>query len=166
MTKSLQISFLLLGLILTGCAHYQLGDSAKLPFSTLSVDTVTNSSYAPQTQARLNEALRLELAKNPKLALMDNNKGEVILSVEVSGYHREIGATDRNDTGRVRSLDLTLHTRATLRNQAGKILYAENFTTSDNFYADAGASVAESQALPLLLDRTAAKIAKAVVSVW
>lgn len=152
--------------MLAGCAHYQLGDGSKLPFSTISIDTVANSSYAPQTQARLNEALLLELGKSPKLTVVEDNKGEVILSVEVSGYHREIAATDRNDTGRVRSLDLTLYTRAVLRNQEGKELYAENFTTSDNFYADEGASKAESQALPLLVDRTAAQIAKAVVSVW
>ena len=161
-------SFVLLSVaaLLAGCAHYQLGDSAKLNFSTISLSLIVNSSYAPQAHTYLSEALATEIMNSGKLTLAAAGKGQTTLEVELSDYKKQIGATSHEDTGRARSLDLTVVAQATLKDAEGKVLYSQSFSATDNYYADNGSVSAEQQALPLLLHQLAAKIVKAVLGVW
>jgi outer membrane lipopolysaccharide assembly protein LptE/RlpB len=153
-------------LLLTGCAHYQLGDASKLPYTSLSIAPIVNQSYAPQVQTYLSEALFTELVNHGRVALLPNGKAETSLKVVLTDYRKRIGATSREDTGRARSLDLTLEAYATLVDKEGNVLYAQTFSATDSYYADNGSVAAESQAMPLLAHRLAEKIAKAVLGVW
>lgn len=165
--KLIHSAFALLAVaVLAGCAHYRLGDQSKLTYSTISIDAVTNKSYAPQAHTYLSEGLFNEFISNGKLTVLPIGRGETTLEVTLNDYRKQIGATSKEDTGRARSLDLTITATATLRDSAGNVLYSGNFEANDNYYADNGNIKAEQQAMPLLMRKLAAQIARAVVSVW
>lgn len=152
--------------LLGGCAHYQLGDSSKLPYSSISIAPIVNSSYAPQIHTYLSEALATEILNSGKLALKAPSKAQTSLEVELTDYKKQIGATSHEDTGRARSLDLTLTAKVTLVDADGKTLYSQIVSATNSYYANNGSVTAEQQALPLLAHQLAAKIVKTVLGVW
>ena len=62
-------SLSLVGLF-AGCASYQLGSSAKLPYQKVFVEPVTNDSYAPQAQAVVSAKIRDVLIRDGRVQLV------------------------------------------------------------------------------------------------
>ncbi len=99
--------------------------------------------------------------------------------MEITDYRREVATQRRDDTGLARKFALTLGVRCTLKDRrAGKDLFTNReILVRRDAYTDSGQNLpsgtsvsgqlqAEYQALPLLADALADKVAHAVLDVW
>ena len=73
--------------LLSGCASYQPGSSAELPFHKLYVEPVGNNSYAPQAQAAVSAKLRDIFIRDGRIQLVTAaEQADAVLSVTLSNY--------------------------------------------------------------------------------
>lgn len=159
----------------TSCSHYQLGTDAPLPFRTLYVAPVTNQTQLPQAREIVTAQLRETLAHDARVTLLNAPEAaDATLTVVLTDYHREIATVREGDTGLARKFNLTLGATCTLsdrRSGAGPG-GARNFfehrvvSAQRESFTDGGQLQSEYQALPLLADSLAAKVAHLVLDVW
>jgi hypothetical protein len=156
------------GLGWSGCAHYQLGTSARLSFSTIYVEPVANVAALPQAREIVTTRLRETLLRDGRVTLASSpESADATLRVVLTNYRREVASPREGDTGLARKFNLTLETACTLRdNRAGTNLFAARpIAVQREAFTDSGQLQSEYQALPLLADSLAAKIARAVLDV-
>ncbi len=163
-----------------GCANYQLGTAGKLAFTTLYVEPATTKILLPQAQAIIGTQVRDAFLRDNRVTLVNSPEAaDATLSMEITDYRREVATQRRDDTGLARKFTLTLGVRCTLKDRrAGKDLFTNReITVRRDAYTDSGQKLpsgisvsdqlqAEYQALPLLADALADKVAHAVLDVW
>ncbi len=165
-TRCLSLVALLLG---AGCAQYQLGTAGKLTFSTLYVAPVENKVLLPQAQAIVSTQLRETLARGGRVSLVNAPEAaDATLRVVIKDYRRDVEASRADDTGLARKFSLLLGVTCTLRdNRSGKILFTDRaINVRRDAFTDSGQLQAEYQALPLLAESLADKVAHTVLDVW
>ncbi|MBC7369589.1 MAG: hypothetical protein H7343_22700 [Undibacterium sp.] len=163
-----------------GCANYQLGTAGKLAFTTLFVEPATTKILLPQAQAIIGTQVREAFLRDNRVTLVNSPEAaDATLSMAITDYRREVATQRRDDTGLARKFALTLGVRCTLTDRrAGKALFTDReITVRRDAYNDSGQTLpsgvgvsgqlqAEYQALPLLAEALAAKVAHAVLDVW
>jgi len=169
-------------LCISGCASYQLGSSAEVPFKTLYVEPVTNDSYAPQAQAAVSAKIRDVLIRDGRIQLVTKpEKADAILSVNLTDYTRT-GNTRRSvDTERAQDFQVQLKAEVSLFNQTAGSYYFTDRTLAETTYAYADDPyqgtlntsfgtqsflAAEYQAMPILARGLARQIADTILSSW
>jgi hypothetical protein len=163
------LSSVLCSLLLVGCANYQLGTGSALTFRTLYVEPVANKTLLPQSQPLVSTRIRETFARDGRVSLANSSAGtDATLTVVINDYHREISAVRTDDTGLARKFNVTLGALCTLRdNRSGKLIFENRpITAVREVFTDSGQLQSEYQALPLLAEALAAKIAHAALDVW
>ena len=163
--------FCLLAVVLglTGCSHYQLGTGAAPAFTTLYVTPVANQTLLPQAQSIVSTQLREAFITDGRVTLVNSAaEADATLTVILHEYHREAVAARSDDTGLARKFTLTLGTTCTLRdNRRGQVLFAERaVAVHRDAFTDSGQLQSEYQALPLLAEALAQKVAHTVLDTW
>lgn len=167
--------FALVGLVglglwsLTGCSHYQLGTTGRLAFATLYVAPIENRAMLPQAPAIFATEIREALVKDGRVSLATSPEtADAVLRVALLSYDRQMAAANPADTGLARKFVLNLHTTCTLTDRrTGKPLFVNRaIVVSRDAYTDSGQLQAEYQAVPLLAESLAGKVAHAVLDVW
>jgi hypothetical protein len=166
-------------LSLGGCAHYQLGTSGKLAFSTLYLAPVTNRVVTlPQGQAPVSTQLRQVFAEDGRVQVVDSSQeADATLTVVLTDYHREVAAVRENDTGLASKFVVTLGATCTLRDNRSGRLYFDKRVVSVNrgVYADNGMPSgpatgdqlqSEYNTIPLLAGDLANRLTHVVLDVW
>ena len=156
-------------LFLAGCAHYRLGDTGKLAFTTIYVAPARNISRLPQAQAILTTQVREALAQDGRVALANSpQSADATLEIVIRDYHRDVASVRETDTALARKFTLTLAVDCTLRdNRNGTVYFADRpIDTQRDAFTDGGQIQAEYQAVPLLAESLAKKITRAVLDVW
>lgn len=166
--------------LIAGCQSYQLGSPTPIPFESIYVKPVTNSSYAPQAQALLSSNLREAFISDGRLKLVRSEEdADIVLLVDITEYSRRSASLDSEDTVVATDFDLFLETEVSLFDQNKgaylftdrKILERTN-TYVDNPYADPTGTdtddflQSEYNAMPRLTRGLARKIADEVLSPW
>jgi hypothetical protein len=157
------------GLILAGCAHYQLGTGAAPSFHSLYVEPVANKTLLPQSQAIVSTQLREQFARDGRLSLAASAGGaDATLTVVITDYSREIAAVREGDTGLARKFNVTLGVTCSLRdNRTGRLIFENRpIAAMREVFTDSGQLQSEYQALPLLADALATKVVHAALDVW
>ena len=156
-------------LLLTGCAHYQLGTGTEPSFHTLFVAPVANKTLLPQSQPLVSTRLRETFARDARVTVVNSAAGaDATLTVVINDYHRDIAAVREGDTGLARKFNVTLGALCTLRdNRTGRAIF-ENRPVSAirEVFTDSGQLQSEYQTLPLLADALALKVMHAALDVW
>jgi hypothetical protein len=156
-------------LLTSGCAHYQLGTGSTPSFRTLYVEPVANKTLLPQSQPLVTTRLRETFARDPRVQLTHSASGaDATLVVVLNDYHREIAAVREGDTGLARKFNVTLGATCTLRdNRTGQPIFENRPVTAvREVFTDAGQLQGEYQALPLLAEALATKVAHVALDVW
>jgi outer membrane lipopolysaccharide assembly protein LptE/RlpB len=177
MRARLLATALCLGLV--GCAHYQLGTSGKLAFSTLYIQPVTDKVVTlPQAQVPVGTQVRQAFAEDGRVTVVDSaQEADATLTIVLSDYHREVAAVRENDTGLASKFVVTLGATCTLRDNRTGHLYFEKRVVSVNrgVYADNGMPggpatgdqlQAEYNTIPLLAGDLANRLTHVVLDVW
>ncbi|HEY0967190.1 MAG TPA: LPS assembly lipoprotein LptE [Opitutaceae bacterium] len=158
-----------LGLLASGCAHYQLGTGGKLTFQRLYVAPVANETALPQAVALVSAQIRESLLRDGRVTLVSAEAdADATLVITLTNYGREVATVRPDDTGLARKFNLTLEAKATLRDQRTGTLLFENRALSSQrqAFTDSGQLQAEYQTLPLLAASLAESVRNAVLDVW
>lgn len=166
MIRSGSIILLAFAALTSGC-NYRMGTTAEPPFSSITIETVKNDSFAPQMQAEMHRQLADTFAQEAVLHVVPSG-GRGRLSVTITDYRRDVAAVNPSDTVAAASYSMTLEAKATLTDVAsGKVLFRDRpFRAMLPAYAKVGFNRTESQTLPLLSRELAKNIKDAVVGVW
>jgi hypothetical protein len=166
-------------LCLAGCAHYQLGTTGKLAFSSLYIEPVANKVVTlPQAQAPVGTQVRQAFAEDGRVEVMDSSQAaDATLTITLTDYHREVAAARENDTGLASKFVVTLGATCTLRDNRSGHLYFEKrvVTVQRGVYADNGVPSgpatgnqlqSEYNTIPLLAGDLANRLTHVVLDVW
>jgi hypothetical protein len=163
---------------LAACSHYQLGTPAKLTFSTLYIEPVSNKTLLPQARAILTTQIRQAFIEDGRLSVVDSpQEADATLTVAITNYHRDIAAVRENDTGLASKFAVTFVTSCTLRdNRSGQAMIDHrDIQVERGVYTDNGMVrstspgdqlQSEYNTLPLLAQAMASKISHLVLDVW
>jgi hypothetical protein len=169
--------FVVLGLF-SGCASYQLGAPAELPFETIYIRPASNDSFAPQAQAIVSGQLRQHFIRDGRTRLVTNEEAaDAVLTVNLAEYNRRGGARRSSDTVVASDFDISLAADISLYNpNKGDYFFEDRRITDhtktyiENPYATGLRTQAyqqsEYQAMPVLARGLARNIADEVLSVW
>lgn len=156
----------LVGLI--GCQHYQMGEPAKLPFSTIYIEPIRNESFAPQAQALLSKQLTMTFMEDARVKVVREKDADALLSIVLTDYKTNVSATEELDTVLGRSFDLTLIARCTLVDaDTGEVLLRDvPVSATVDAFVDEGFQQSEYQAMPVLTRNLAKNIRDLTLSGW
>lgn len=169
-------TILVLGL-LSGCANYQLGSSAEIPFKSLYIKPATNHSFAPQAQPIISAQLRETFIRDARVKLVAHEQdADAVLYVDLTEYDSNAAARNSNDTVRANSFNIRLSAEISLYDQhkgsylfqeraihASTIAYTGNPQTEGDIISY---QQSERQAMPLLARELARQITDEVLSPW
>ncbi|HWA10903.1 MAG TPA: LPS assembly lipoprotein LptE [Opitutaceae bacterium] len=154
---------------LAGCSHYHLGGGGTLAFHTLYVAPVGNKTLLPQAVPLVSTTLREAFLRDGRVTVVGSpGEADATLTLTLTGYDREVATVRPGDTGLARTFTLTLGATATLHdNRSGRDLFtARHVDAGRDAYTDSGQLQSEYQALPLLAEALAKKVAHAALDVW
>jgi len=153
---------------LCGCAHYQLGSSGKVSFSTLYVAPVESQTPLPQAREIVSTQLREAFARDGRIQIVNSADGaDATLHVTLRDYRRDVASVLENDTGLARKFILTLDVACTLSPKNGADLFTDRIiSVQRDAFTDGGQLQSEFQTVPLLAEALSKKIVHSVLDVW
>ena len=160
---------IILLLVLTGCAHYQLGTGATPGFQSVYLAPVENSAGVPQAVALVSRELRLAFARDGRVSLAGGPAAaEAEVAVALIDYRRDMTAVRPADTALARKFDVTLTARLTLTHRrTGQVLIEpRDIAVTRQIFTDHGQIPAEYQVLPQLAAELGDRVTHAVLDVW
>lgn len=157
-------------LLLSGCATYQMGTSAQLPYQNIAVGAPRNFSSLPQIEGPLNAALRQAIQSSKPLAIASANEADAILEVTLLDIRRSTAAANPQDLGRGRKFTLVLQLEYSLRKPGDSeevyFYRGRPLTITRDIYSDSGQVDAEYQAIPAISQEIAARVTEKLVDLW
>lgn len=162
------LTFTLPLLLLSACAHYQLGPPQAPAYRSIYVAPVAVQGLVPQAQALLTENIRQALIRDGNLALSARQKADAILTVTLQDIARETGALQEADTGRAASSLLHLHAVMSLTDRAtGEVILSEvPLHVETVALNEPGLIQAEYQAMPILAEQLALQVRNQILYPW
>lgn len=137
LSACLSASFVLA--FLSGCANYQWGDSAPLPFHTLYIKPATNNSFAPQVVAIVSSEIREAFIRDGRVKILASEEhADAVLSVQLTDYLRSAISRDSEDTMRARDFRISLQSKLSLYDQTTGNYFFRDRTVSANTSAYVG----------------------------
>lgn len=129
LSACLSASFVLA--FLSGCANYQWGDSAPLPFHTLYIKPATNNSFAPQVVAIISSEIREAFIRDGRVKILASEEhAEAVLSVQLTDYMRSAASRDTQDSVRARDFGISLESKLSLYDQRTGNYFFRNRTVT------------------------------------
>lgn len=156
----------------SGCSNYKLAGTARpLPFSSIYVQPVKNSSTAPQASSLLTNALISELSQVPNVSVESADDADAILEINLSDYSTKMRASRSSDTALAASYIVELTATCTLRNlRTGDVIFRDRKVSVNNtvYSLDGNNSFVDSQYqnMPILTRELALRIKDTVIGVW
>jgi len=166
-------------LALAGCANYQLGSPAKLPFDSIYIRPAANESFAPQVQKLVSAELRQRFIRDGRVRVVANpGAADAVLDVTLTNYGRESVSRRPEDTVTAIDFRLDMDASVSLYDNAndryffeGRTLSNDTFAYANNPFSNAPQNSqdfnqAEFQVMPDLARGLARKIADEVLGAW
>jgi hypothetical protein len=162
------MSLLLLPMFAGGCMHYSKGHGVPLEFDKIYVAVAKNNSFAPQVRELLTRQVRLRLANQYGLNVVESAENVAILETTVVEFRQFVATTRENDTVSAKSFDVRMSVRCTLRNGAtGKVYFSDHlFSDSVACHSPEDYQQAKYQIMPRLTEKIADQICRAVCNPW
>jgi Lipopolysaccharide-assembly len=86
-------------LLLSSCAHYQLGTGSQPKFATLYIAPVASSTVIPQAGVLVTTQLRESFSRDGRVTLVNSAAtADAVLQITLSGYNRTVAVALTNDT--------------------------------------------------------------------
>ena len=151
-----------------GCAGYHVGPVTKRSFNSIAVPMFRNETLRPQLEAQISNAIIKRLQQDGSLRIETEPRADVVLTGTVFRYVRNSLRTLHSDTGVPREYEIVITVRVEARDRrTGEIVLksTEVEGKSDVFIGEDQQS-AEEQALPLVADDIAKRVARLLVESW
>lgn len=155
-------------LLLAGCAGYQAGAGAKLPFESIYVAPVVNRSLAPQAQVLLTDQTTDRLIEGGRLHVTDKAAAQAQLTITLVDFRRSLAINQSTDTQLARAFDLELVATIRLVDvRTGKVyLDGRRVSAVQQVFGGSSEALAEYNAMPALTGKLALTIVNEVEGAW
>jgi hypothetical protein len=154
--------------LVSGCAGYHVGPVTKRNFNTIAVPMFHNETLRPQLEAQISNAVIRRLQEDGSLRIEAANHADAVLHGTVIRYQRQALRSLHSDTGVPREYEISITVRVEARDRrTGEIVLksTEVEGKSDVFIGEDQQS-GEEQALPLVADDIAKRVAGLLVESW
>lgn len=155
-----------------GCANYRLaGTPIKLPFSSVYVMPVKNTSYAPQAANLLTNQIVNALNQTPGLRTAYEGDAQAALQVAIVDYKLIPVATSEKDTALAASYKAQATAQCTLTRSNGEIIFKDKRVKADAMvypYSNGENNLIgnQYQNMPVLMRELGNRIKDAVIGIW
>ena len=152
----------------SGCAGYHVGPVTKRNFNTIAVPVFSNETLRPQLEAQISNAVIRRLQEDGSLRIAAMDRADTVLHGAVIHYVRTTLRSLHSDTGIPREYEIAITVRVEARDRrTGEIVLksTEVEGKSDVFIGENQQS-GEEQALPLVADDIAKRVAGLLVESW
>ena len=150
--------FLLLGLLLSGCAGYRLGPTNGERSGTRSVqiNPFQNKTIEPRLAEAFAQALRKQIQQDGTYQLDTRQDGDIIVTGSIVKYDRHTISFRPRDALSPLDLRVTMTAHLTAKERlSGKVLFDRDVTGHSEVRSGSDLVSAERQALPLVAERLA-----------
>jgi hypothetical protein len=164
----LVIQLTLIGLLAFGCAGYRIGPVTKRNFNSIAVPMFRNTTLVPQIEAQVSNAVIQRLQQDGSLRIESESQADVILKGTITKYYRQPLRSLRTDTGVPREyrISITVRVVATDRRTGETVLKSTELDGQSDVFIGEDQQSSEEQALPLIADDVAKRIAGLLVESW
>lgn len=156
---------LLLGIVGSGCAGYHLGPTnhRQAGASRIQILPFQNQTSEPRLSDAVGNSLRKQLQQDGTFQLDTHDTGDIVVSGELTRYNRGNISFNPRDiiTPRDYQITLTAKVKAVERG-TGKVVLEREFAGITTVRIGSDLSSAERQAVPLLAENLARRIASAL----
>ena len=162
------VPLLLVSSFLLGCAGYHVGPVTKTSFRSIAVPMFRNETLRPQLEAQISNAIIQRLQQDGSLQIESQPRADVVLIGTISRYDRVALRSLRSDTGVPREyrLSITVRVEARDRRTGETVLKPTEVEGTSDVLIGEDQQSAEDQALPLLADDIAKRVAGLLVESW
>jgi Lipopolysaccharide-assembly len=150
----------LLGLLLSGCAGYQLGPTnGQIAGSrSVQINPFTNKTLEPRLSAYLINSLRKNLQQDGTYQLNTHDEGDIVISGVITSFVRNELSFQPSDVITVEDYELKMTAQVTARERStGRIIFDKPVIGRTSVRVGNDLTSAERQAIPLLTDDLAKK---------
>jgi hypothetical protein len=148
---------------LTGCAGYHLGAPSGLKAGAQSIQIApfANKTLEPRVSDYVMNSLRQRIMQNGTYKVATHDDGDVILNGEITGFERTALSVQPTDVLTVLDYQVTLTAHVTVRDRrTDKVILDKVVQGHTLLRTGADLPSAERQAVPLLTDDLARKVAR------
>ena len=153
---------LLVSSLLFGCAGYHVGPVTKTSFHSIAVPMFRNETLRPQLEAQISNAIIRRLQQDGSLQIQSQPRADAVLIGTVVHYDRIALRSLRSDAGIPREYRISITVRVEARDRRT----GETVLKSTEVLIGEDQQSAEMQALPLLADDIAKRVAGLLVESW
>lgn len=168
MVPVISAALLLLSVFLFGCAGYHAGPVTKTSFHSIAVPMFRNETLRPQLEAQISNAIIQRLQQDGSLQIESRSRADVVLIGTVERYDRIALRSLRSDIGIPREfrISITVRVEATDRRTGETVLKSTEVEGTSDVFIGEDQETSEYQALPLVADDIAKRVAGLIVESW
>jgi hypothetical protein len=170
------IPAVLLSLILTGCAGYQVGSIKPTPMAnvrTLAVPTFKNSTLEPRVEVMLANTLIKQIQQDGTYKVVGEKEADAVVECTLEELERHPMRSVRGDVllGREYELEMVIRYRV-IDTKTGADLMARKVTGTTPFFVSSPNALSadvlqdERQALPLAMEEAATRLVAQISEGW
>lgn len=147
---------------------YHVGPVTKTSFHSIAVPMFRNETLRPQLEAQISNAIIQRLQQDGSLQIEPRSRADVILTGTIFRYDRVALRSLRSDTGVPREyrISITVRVEARDRRTGETVLKPTEVEGKSDVLIGEDQQSAEMQALPLLADDIAKRVAGLLVESW
>ncbi|HTS18365.1 MAG TPA: LptE family protein [Verrucomicrobiae bacterium] len=162
------VLLLMLPLLLAGCAGYHIGPVTKTSFHSIAVPMFTNETLRPQLEAQISNAVIRRIQQDGSVQIQPQSRADVVLTGTVFRYQRIPLRSLETDTGIPREFRVAIAVRveAVDRRTGETVLKSTEVEGTSDVFIGEDQQTAEMQALPLVADDIARRVAGLLLESW
>jgi hypothetical protein len=162
------VLLLLVSSLLFGCAGYHVGPVTKTSFHSIAVPMFRNETLRPQLEAQISNAIIRRLQQDGSLQIQSQPRADAVLIGTVVRYDRIALRSLHTDTGVPREYRISIAVRVEARDRrtGETVLKSTEIEGKSDVLIGEDQQSAEMQALPLLADDIAKRVAGLLVESW
>lgn len=149
------------------CAGYKLGPATRPDYRSVAVPMFGNKTLHPQIEAQITNAILKRFQHDGTLRIESESVADVVLTGQITAYHRAAIRSARADTGTAREYRVTVTARVQARNRTGElVLKPTQVSGTAETFIGADLQSADLQALPLIADDLARQVVSLLADRW
>jgi hypothetical protein len=162
------VPLLLLSSFLIGCAGYHIGPVTKTSFHSIAVPMFRNETLIPQLEAQISNAVIQRLQEDGSVRIEPRSQADAILTGTVVSYTRTPLRVARTDVSVPVEflISITVRVEARDRRTGETLLKPTDVEGKADVFIGEDQQSAELQALPLVADDIAKRVANLLVESW
>lgn len=161
---------LLLGVLVGGCAGYQIGPATPgylREIQTIAVPTFANTTLVPRIEVLVTGTVIKQFQQDGTFRIVSADAADATLQGEIVTVNRSPARSVRGNVLSTTEFNLTMTVKYTLRGRDGKVLGNPGAVSgSTSFFVGSDVSTDERQAMPLAAEQLARHLVSQLSEGW